>query len=457
MVTLDNDAWVEENFGNCELGDKRRTRRLQIVAKNMLASPEESLPGQNTQWSDLKAAYRMFDSKGATFPAVCETHWKRTRQTKPGRFLLISDTTEIDRSSHHATTGQGMLGGVYGRGVHLHSCLVYNSSDKLIEGAAGSLLHYRAAVSKKETVKQRLRRIRESSIWGDLVRKIGSPPEGSQWIHVFDRGGDNFESMCHVQLNQCDWVIRASQLNRNVIAPEGNKLPLSKAIDPAELLGSYKLSLRSRPGVAARTANIEVSAMQVTLPKPQQHSPWVKQCGISEITANVVIVEETHPPKGTKAIRWVLLTSLSVTNFDEAWQVIEDYENRWLIEEYHKVIKSGCNIEGPALRTAERLEPLLGLISIIGIRLFQMKLVGRSQPKTKAQGRVPSSWLRCLKILRPKTKITEITVYGFFRQIAMLGGFLGRTGDGEPGWQTIWRGFKKMHNQLDALRIAGVI
>jgi hypothetical protein len=136
--------------------------------------------------------------------------------------------------------------------------------------------------------------------------------------------------------------------------------------------------------------------------------------------------------------------------------VIEDYENRWLVEEYHKVLKTGCSVELHALRTADRLEPLIGLISIIGIRLFQLKLIGRSQPDAKAATHVPSSWLTCLKLARPKLKMTGMSVYTFFREIAKLGGFLGRTGDGEPGWQTIWHGYKRLHALLDGMALVGV-
>ena len=172
---------------------------------------------------------------------------------------------------------------------------------------------------------------------------------------------------------------------------------------------------------------------------------------------NVVIVQESNPPAGVTPVYWVLLTSLPVQSFDDAWQVIEDYEHRWLIEEYHKVIKTGCNIEGPALRTAGRLEPFIGLISVIGIRLFQMKLLGRSQRTPQAKTHVPGSWLKCLKLARPKVKFTDMTVYEFFRELAKMGGFLGRKHDGEPGWQTVWEGFKKLQSLLAGLRLAGAI
>ena len=457
VIARSNEQWVEDQFSQCDLGNRLRTKRLQKVAGAMLSCPEQSLPKQNSTWSDLKAAYRLFDTKRVTFDAIAEKHWMQTRQTKPGRYLLISDTTDIDHFSHQATTGLGMLGDGNGRGMLLHNCLVYNCDDRLIEGTAGALIYYRKNVSKNETRMQRVNRVRESSLWGDLVDKVGSAPEGSQWVHVFDRGGDNFEAMCHIRLIGCDWIIRASKLERNVITKSGKKMPLKRAIESAKLLGGYELSLRSRPGVKARTANIDVSAIKVTFPKPIHRSAWVKQCGIEELEMNVVVVEESHAPKGLTPVRWALLTTLPVKTFDDAWQVIEDYENRWLVEEYHKVLKTGCSVEMHALRTADRLEPLIGLISIIGIRLFQLKLLGRSQKKAKARTHVPLTWLKCLKLVRPKVNTSVMTVYEFFRELAKLGGFLGRKGDGEPGWQTVWHGYRKLQTLLDGIHLAGAI
>lgn len=457
MKMRDNEKWIEDQFGDCELGNSLRTKRLVKVGSAMLSSPEKSLPKQNSKWSDLKAAYRLFDHDRVTFDAVAEQHWQKTRKTKPGRYLLISDTTDIDHFSHPATTGLGQLGKGDGWGMQLHNCLAYNSDDKLIEGMAGALIHYRRKAPKGETRTQLLNRVRESEVWGNLVDKVGSAPDGSRWIHVFDRGGDNFEAMCHIRLTGCDWVIRAAKLQRNVITASGERKSLKDALEESKLLGSYELKLRSRRGVKARTANINVSVVRVTFPTPRHHSPWVKQCGIKDLAMNVVVVEEANPPKGVSGVRWILLTSLPVESFDDAWQVIEDYENRWLVEEYHKVIKSGCSVELHALRTADRLEPLIGLISVIGIRLFQLKLIGRSQRDAKAKSHVPSSWLKVLKLARPKLTITGMTVYEFFRELAKLGGFLGRKGDGEPGWETTWHGYQKLISLLDGIKLVAAI
>ena len=453
MKVVDNEEWVESNFSSCDLGDARRTKRLVRIADNMLAAPEKSLPQQNVEWADVKAAYRFFANENNTFERIAAPHWRQTRQTKPGRYLLISDTTDVDHFSHEATTGLGILGDGQGRGMQLHNCLMYDCNQEQIRGAAGALIYYRKHKPKNETRMQRLSRLRESDIWGMLVDDVGEAPEESQWIHVFDRGGDNFEAMCHIKLTGNDWIIRASKLSRNVFTDNGRKMSLNDAISEATELGRYDLKLRSRPGVAARTAKMTLSVISVTFPRPSQYSKWVTQCGIKELKMNVVVVQEVDAPKGVQPIRWVLLTNLEVKTFEDAWQVVDDYENRWLVEEYHKVIKSGCSIEMHALRSADRLEAVIGLISVIGVRLIQLKLIGRNQPDAKAATHVPKSWLKCLKLARPKTRLTGMTVYEFFRELAKMGGFLGRKGDGEPGWQTIWRGFQKLQSILDTMKL----
>lgn len=454
MEFLSNDDWISQQFSDCVLSDTRRNRRLMKVGGSMLASPDTSIPQQNVEWADTKAAYRLFDCPAVTFQGIAEVHWQCTRLNARERCLLISDTTDIDHSFHNATTGLGMLGDGGGRGVQLHSCLVYSTQQEQIVGVAGARLHYRKRVSENETRMQRLKRKRESQLWGDLVSEIGPAPTNSQWIHVFDRGGDNFEAMCQILLNQTDWIIRAAKLQRNVVLESGEKMPLKAAIEKAKYLSSYELELRSRPGVAARTMAIDVSSIQVTLPAPTLKSPWLKTCGIASIDMSVVLVRETNAPTGKKPIQWVLYTSLPAKTFNQAWQVIEDYEQRWLIEEYHKVLKTGCNVEGHALRTADRLEALIGLVSVIGTRLFQLKLIGRSQPDVKAERCVPTQWLNCLQKYRPKLQTKTMTVYQFFRELAKLGGFLARKHDGEPGWQTTWRGYKKLTAILEGLQLA---
>ncbi len=443
--------WAQLNFGSCQLGDKRRTNRLVQVAEQSASNPSASLPNQFERWGDLKAAYRLFDCDEVTFEAVARPHWNLTKQSAHGRCLVIGDTTEFDFGKDRQIKHIGETGNGSGQGFLLHNALLVHAETEEIIGVAGQTLHYRKKNRRKsrhEATHQRMKRKnRESEVWGKVIDDVGKPAHGVEYVHVFDRGADNFEVFCRLLQKRGDWVIRAAKLNRKVFAEDtGEQMQLKDYLPRLRLLGQYTLSLRTRPGCPAREAQIEVRVGRIKLPRPQQVSPWVRKLKQPPIATNVIEVVEVNAPKGVKPIRWILFTSLSVESFDDAWQVIGYYELRWLVEEYHKAIKTGCRTESHQLKTAARLEALVGLTSVIAVRLLRLKTLARVNPQASAQRVVPKIWLRMLKLARKNLNRThDLTVGQFYREVAKLGGFLGRKCDGEPGWITIWRGWEKLN------------
>ena len=80
----------------------------------------------------------------------------------------------------------------------------------------------------------------------------------------------------------------------------------------------------------------------------------------------------------------MLWTSLPVTSFAEAWQIIEHYERRWLIEEFHKAIKTGCRLEARQFMKAHRLEAVASFTCVLAVRLLQLKTVATTSPDLPA-------------------------------------------------------------------------
>ena len=432
--------WAQLNFGSCELGDKRRTNRLMQVAEEIANNPSASLPNQIERWGDLKAAYRLFDRDEVTFE-------------QPVRgFQIIGDTTELDFGRFRTIEGVGPTGNGTGQGFLLHNALMVDAESEEILGVAGQTIHYRKKKSakKRPNASQRLKRKRESQVWGTVIDQVGPPAEDVSFVHIFDRGGDNFEVYCHLLQQQSDWVIRASKMSRYVLAGESEeRMQLKDYLPQLKKLGEYTLSLRARPGQAAREAAIEVRVGRIKIPRPRHVSPWVRKLQQPPIAMNVIEVVEVNAPKGVSPIRWILFTSLPVLTFDEAWLLIGYYELRWLVEEYHKALKTGCRTESPQLKTASRLEAFVGLTSVVAVRLLQLKTLARTNPEVPAQRVVPSVWLKMLKLARKNlNRVHDLTVGHFYREVAKLGGFLGRKSDGEPGWITIWRGWEKLNTYV---------
>jgi hypothetical protein len=411
------------------------------------ADPDTSTPGQTERWSDLKAAYRLIDRDEVTFDAVASPHWQRTRQRKVGTWLISCDTTEVDFGVTNEATGLGPLGTGLGRGFLLHSGLMLNPETEEVVGLAGQKIRYRKPAPKKESRSRRLARARESHIWGDLIEQIGEPSEGVRFIDLCDRGADNFEVYCKLLMNRHDWVVRASSLNR-VIRHEEEEIALSDYLGSLPLAGTYKLTYRSKKH-RLRTASIEVRFGTIMMPSPRQPSPWTRELGIRLIAMNVVEAREVNAPKGVQPLHWVLYTSLPVATFENAWTVIEYYEKRPVVEEFHKALKTGCRVEERQYETSERLEAITALLSVTAIRLLQLRSAARQTPERPAEEVVPRRWITVLRCLRKGRQIT--TVREFFREMAGLGGHMLRKCDGEPGWITLWRGFEKMHLAVRAI------
>ena len=444
--SIDAKTWAEQQFAGCHLGDNRRTKRLVRMATKVASNPSGSIPEQMETWGDMKAAYRLFDAEGVTHASVTAPHREQTMHQPAGRYLVLGDTTEIDFGIHRDVADLGPTGNGGGWGFLLHTGLMVAAESDATLGIAGQTIYYRRPAPKRENTTKRLKRQRESQIWGQVIDQIGSPPESLELVHVLDRGADNFEVFCHLHEQNVHGVIRAAQLRRHIITPDDQALPLATYLDRLPVAGAYELSLRARPRQAARTATLEVRYGPLGLPVPKHKSPSIQSLPPEPIALTVVWVREIDPPKGTKPIEWVLYTSLPVTSFDLAWTVIEYYERRWLIEEYHKALKSGCRVNGRQLKTRERLEAMVGLMAVTAVRLLQLKAIARTDPDQPAEAVVPQPWIAMLQAVRQKRRpLQRLTVGQFYRELAMLGGFIGRASDGDPGWITIWRGWEKLN------------
>ncbi len=448
-VELDAMKWAEQQFGQCDLGDARRTRRAVQFAAQVAAAPDASTPAQTECWSDLKAAYRLIDEEDVTFAALVSGHWNLTRDRDSGTYLVLGDTTELDFGLSREIRGVSPVACNWGRGFLLHSGLMIDAETEQVVGLAGQVIHHRKPVAKTENSSQKLKRPRESDVWGQVVEQIGPPRGSARFIHVFDRGADNYEVFCRVTQRRGDFVIRAARLNRKVLH-EGQEMTLAQRLEALPLAGTYELKVRANHKQRARTAKIEVRSGSVTLRAPRAQSPWLRQHGPATMTLGVVEVREVRAPRGVKPLRWVLFTTLPATSFKQAWKIIEYYEKRPVIEEFHKALKTGCRLEDRCYHTGKRLEAATGLLSVVAIRLLQLRSQARVEPERPAAEVVPGPWITMLTCLRRKKAL--ITVGQFYRALAGLGGYLGRKSDGEPGWITIWRGFEKLQFAMRAIR-----
>ena len=155
------------------------------------------------------------------------------------------------------------------------------------------------------------------------------------------------------------------------------------------------------------------------------------------------VYEVGDTPAGAEPIEWVILTDEPVTDLATALTVAFWYSCRWLIEEYHKCLKSGCRVESRQLEEAGRLKSLLGVLGVVAVRLLQLKHQAKVNPDAPALSVIPPRYVRTLGA-HLKRSPGQMTTREFWRETARMGGFLGRKGDGDPGWLTLWRGWQQL-------------
>jgi hypothetical protein len=148
-----------------------------------------------------------------------------------------------------------------------------------------------------------------------------------------------------------------------------------------------------------------------------------------------------------------LVTSLEPSTAGQAWQRVEWYRCRWIVEEYHQCLKTGCRIEARQVQTADRFMRLLGLVSPMAVRLVQLRDLARLAPESVASQHLEAAAVAVVAA-RASLSPEQLTVAQFWQEVARLGGYLARTRDGPPGWQTLWKGWLYLQTLLEGLQLA---
>ena len=154
-------------------------------------------------------------------------------------------------------------------------------------------------------------------------------------------------------------------------------------------------------------------------------------------------------------LEWLLLTTRPIESLDQALEIISWYTRRWIVEEFHKAWKTGCRAEERRLAQADRLVPLLGALAIVAVRLLTLRDAARRDSTAPADAPAAALKVLAAKLHRPAECFESNRA--FLRGVAQLGGFLARTSDGDPGWQTLWKGWSVLMTLVEGYELAQTI
>lgn len=447
-------GWAESELGSIELGDKRLRKRLLHVAEDLSSQPEVPINHASKDWAATKAAYRLFDHSNVTDKKLFEVHRQRTVERLIGEkvVLAVQDTTYLTYEGHDKCDGLGYIGTEQLKGVILHSTLMVTPSG-LPLGLMTQELSTRTELKRLNDHQRAKLPIeeKESYRWIAALRETEqyARSEGRTVVTVGDRECDIFEFIHEAQALNAYYVVRSST-DRNVIGDDAGKL--RELLRERAIAGQVKLDIPSRDGTKGRTVELDVRFAQVEINVPSN----LRNLGYTPISLWAIMTSERKVEGQDSGLEWMLLTNLEVSTFEDASERIEWYKRRWQIEVFHKILKSGCNVEDCRLETLKRLKAYLSLFSIIAWRIFYCTHICRTDPKLPASTILSSVEIEALSMLagkKEKKRLPITTVKNAVIEIAKLGGFMARRYDGFPGPTPLWRGFRKLANATEMWEI----
>ncbi len=468
--------WALSEFSGVDLSDKRLANRLMKLADNLSESPTSSINQACENWSETKAAYRFFQNDNVSESNILSAHVNKTveRISKYDTILAIQDTCYISYKNHKKTTGLGIIASrIRSKTTNFqtHGLVMHTSFAVTTEGLPLGLLDQKiVARSNVDEATRELKKKshnnalpieeKESIKWVESLRKSNNLGlQNTKIVTVCDREGDIYD-LFKIALEDKNFVlIRARQdrlINKESLYSKKSGQKLWSFAKSLPRKGEIKISIPAKDNIPARVAVLDISYGDFTM-NPPRNNIKLKTENLPNLKLSLLYIKEQQASGGEEQLEWLLLTNLTINNFDEAVEKVKWYGLRWRIEVFHKILKSGLHVEQCRLGTAERLIRYLTVMSIIAWRIFFITLIAREDPNIPCTTLLSEEEWKILYVKIKKTKTypsTTPTIREAVVWIAQLGGFLARKNDGEPGPIVLWRGWKRLFDLTEGWNMA---
>lgn len=454
---------LSNEFKTCDFGDKRLTSRIIQLANSISENPECSINAACGSFAASKAAYRFFQNEKVNPNSILDNHVENTLERVRAcrsRVLIIQDTTDLIYTHFPSIEdlGQRLRGRGAAKtgvsGILLHSSFAVSSDgvplgvlkqtyytyDEVRENRGQVGCNIRG-LNKKIPIEQKA-----SHRWIEHLVEASNhlKPVVPQIVHVADRECDIYEFLQSANDHGSQYVVRSSWNRRTHEGPAFHDAStIVEALSHEPVAGNVTLTIDGKP-ITCRIKTLG------TVLKPPQRSDEAKSMKLVPLRVGIVDIKQVDCQ--LEPIHWRILTNLPVSSIEQAIDVIAIYKQRWSIECFHRILKSGFGVEKARLANRLRLENLASLLSVVSWHIFWLFQFGRKMPALEAAKVFDPIAIEVLRASAKKLKIntsTKLSIGKAIQIIAQLGGFLGRKSDGEPGMMSIWRGWRNLHERIE--------
>lgn len=478
--------FVDDLLLSTGLGDLRATARVAAVARAMSENPQAAMPAILTNPSKLTAAYRFVNREATTdleiLAGPAEATFRRCLQHFA--VLILHDTTDFaftDFGSERQYLAQLTTNR---HGFYSHFSLAV-SADNARE-VLGILSHiafvHTSQVSEEAAAWWQERGglyEKESQRWLDAVenseRHFSSPLLPRRY-HICDREADQWDLFSLLRDKQTGFVLRCNFRDRIAFPVGGARSTVEEILAtqtqgaefrtisvPVEAMGpdgkplvKKKQKVKSSPvATPRRSARVFVRHTNVVLHATHTSKRATGDRETDHVTVSAVEVVEVDPPKGMMPATWILYCSDEVTGEADAWQIVDWYQARWVIEEFFKAIKTGVAYESRQNVTSHALLNMLAITAVVACDILSLRTYDRHQPDLPADTRFDEELIECARRLHPRLMPSERpTMKEFAAVVARMGGHIKQ--NGPPGWQVLYRGFIAILQHVQLLHQMGI-
>jgi hypothetical protein len=458
----ESGEWAKNELGGAPLGDAGLSRRLVEVAAKKAEVPDRAFSGvAKGDWASVKGYYRMIDmpdESAVNMSNILLPHRERTVRRMSGQrtVLCIQDGSDLNYTNLSKCEGLGIIGknqtDAKSRGLHMHSTFVVapNGLPLGVLKVECTARESRSSEDKRACSEIPIEE-KKTFCWiehhRDMV-EISGKMSDTRLIDVCDREADFFELFDEQRKSgRVDLLVRAKH-DRKIsdmpvklfdIVRQSSVESYVRVHIPRQSARPKRSKQKARPKRPGRMVKLAIRYKQIQIPPPTHLADK------SPIDIWVIHGLEENPPENTKAVEWFLLTTMNVTSTEDAEQCLRWYCLRWRIEDWHRVLKTGCRIENLQHDTAERLRRAIAINLVIAWRIMLMTLLGRETPELPAEVlfsdielRTLRAWVKKNTKLKPPVLLGEAVIC-----VAKIGGYIGRNNDPPPGHQILWHGYRE--------------
>jgi hypothetical protein len=452
-VTIDPAVWSASVFGQANLGDARRTKRLVALGRTLAESTGASLPlSCGTDSALQEGLYRFARNEKVSAEAILAAGFQATKKhLGKGTILAVDDSTTL--SYHHDVVNElGDIGGQDRRsqGMWVHSSLLIDEATRSTLGLADQQIWIRdpEEYGMAKDRRKRAFKDKESFKWVQCsknLRRLLGPEVMPRVVEVADREAHVYPHLADKLAHGERFVIRGT--GHRLLDDAGATLITEMVATPRR--GRVEVQIPQKGGRPARKAVLALYATPYDLKRPKTAEKTLPDT----LRVNILLAQESTPPSHVEEpLEWLLLTTEPIETAGDLERILDWYRERWRIEVFHKAWKTGAGVERLRMQTADNLKRMAVVMAFVAVRLLQLREMFEQREDVPCSHILDEQTWKLLWISTEKTRPPRRPPTGkwAYQALGRLAGWGDTKQTGRVGWETLWNGWLILHERLAA-------